>query len=409
MRILYLNPIGALGGAERSLLDVLAIIREREPKWDLHLIAGADGALLTEAAALGVHIECLPMPEELLTVGDSGRSPLSQLKRLLQAGISARQYATKIRSRIEALAPDLIHSNGIKFHVLTRMLGPLNAPVIWHIRDFIGSRRTMRHALRWASSAATLAIANSESTATDARAVLPAVRVSTVLNAIDTVRFSPGVQRVELLDEFAGIPSAKTGTLRIGLLASYARWKGQELFLNAAELAQNAAVELSLRFYIVGGPIYKTAGSQYSADELKQIAARLGISDCVALIPFQNEPVEIYRALDVVVHASTQPEPFGRTIAEGMACGRAVIAANAGGATELFTDSHDALGVAPNDAPALSAAIVRLARDQALRETLGKNARTTAEQKFSLARMGQEILALYNDGLVTAKTKGAQR
>jgi hypothetical protein len=34
----------------------------------------------------------------------------------------------------------------------------------------------------------------------------------------------------------------------------------------------------------------------------------------------------VYRALDVVVHASTQPEPFGLTIVEAMACGRAVVA-----------------------------------------------------------------------------------
>ena len=415
MRILYLNPIGALGGAERSLLDVLAAIRQREPDWELILIAGADGALLHEATLLGVRVECMPMPEELLTVGDSGRNPLRQFGRLLQAALSARRYAAKIRDSVIALQPNLIHSNGIKFHVLTRLLRPLKMPVIWHIRDFIGARRLMRHALRWASRAATLAIANSESTAADARAVLPHVRVATVLNSIDLARFSPGPAHGDMLDTLAGIARNSSPAIRVGLLASYARWKGQELFLQAAALARKITPELDLRFYIVGGPIYKTAGSQYSADELNQIAARLGVADCTALISFQNDPVAIYRALDIVVHASTQPEPFGRTIAEAMACGRAVIAANAGGATELFTDSHDALGVALNDAPALAQAIARLARDTSFRDTLARNARTTAEQKFNPVRMGREVLALYAEVLHptgapdTLAAKGTQR
>ena len=49
------------------------------------------------------------------------------------------------------------------------------------------------------------------------------------------------------------------------------------------------------------------------------------------------------RALDVVVHASTQPEPFGLVIAEAMACGRAVVVSSGGGAAEIVTPGEDAL------------------------------------------------------------------
>ena len=41
------------GGAERVLLDFLASVRTAQPTWPLCLIAGADGPLLAEAAALG--------------------------------------------------------------------------------------------------------------------------------------------------------------------------------------------------------------------------------------------------------------------------------------------------------------------------------------------------------------------
>jgi len=64
------------------------------------------------------------------------------------------------------------------------------------------------------------------------------------------------------------------------------------------------------------------------------------IENRVGFVPFQDNPADVYRALDIVVHASTKPEPFGRTIVEAMACGKPVIAAQTGGAAELFTHDH---------------------------------------------------------------------
>lgn len=68
------------------------------------------------------------------------------------------------------------------------------------------------------------------------------------------------------------------------------------------------------------------------------------------------------RALDIVVHASTQPEPFGLVIAEAMACGRAVIASQAGGAAEIIDPGENALGLPPGDAAVLAERIVQLAQ-----------------------------------------------
>src|SRR5262249_14978265 len=69
------------------------------------------------------------------------------------------------------------------------------------------------------------------------------------------------------------------------------------------------------------------------------------------LVPFQEDTAAVYRALDVVVHASTQPEPFGLTIAEAMSCSRPVVVARAGGAAGLFSRGPHALGGPPRDAP----------------------------------------------------------
>src|SRR6202035_1639933 len=102
--------------------------------------------------------------------------------------------------------------------------------------------------------------------------------------------------------------------------------------------------------YVVGGALYQTNGSQFAIDDLRRYAADRGIGEMVGFTGFVAKPEEALRALDIVVHASTEPEPFGLIIAEAMACGRAVIASDAGGAREIFTAGVDALSHAPGNA-----------------------------------------------------------
>ena len=61
--------------------------------------------------------------------------------------------------------------------------------------------------------------------------------MTVVYNAIDTVQFSPGVGDGARLDELAGLPAASEGTIRVGLVATYARWKGQDLFIESDQPA----------------------------------------------------------------------------------------------------------------------------------------------------------------------------
>jgi len=103
----------------------------------------------------------------------------------------------------------------------------------------------------------------------------------------------------------------------------------------------------------------------------------------VGLVPFQDDPVSVYRSLDIAVHASTRPEPFGLTVAEAMSCGRAVVVS-----AELFRDGEDALGHPPGDVPALAGVLARLLTDAALRRRLGEAARRTAVSRFGFGQLG---------------------
>jgi glycosyltransferase involved in cell wall biosynthesis len=399
MRVLFLNPAGSLGGAERSLLDLAASLRAYSASSVLGLVVGGEGPLGPEAERLGMHVIHLPFGNRLSLVGDSAlatgdsRAALAFARRSAGAAFEIASYARRLRSAIRTFDPTVVHSNGIKMHMLAAAVRS-HAPLVWHIRDFIGERTLVSHAMRACARRANAAIAISRAVADDARRVLPRMDLSVVHNAIDTDLFRPEGD-VANLDLLARLDPAAPGTMRVGLVATYAHWKGHEVFLKAARLLMRDPRLPPVRFYIVGGPIYATMASQYSEDELRALTRELNIESVVGFVPFQKRIESIYRALDVVVHASSRPEPFGRTIVEAMSTGKPVIVAREGGAAELFVEDEDALGVPARDPFALANAIRELVADEPRRRRLGAMARLSALKRFSRGRLALDVVSVY--------------
>jgi glycosyltransferase involved in cell wall biosynthesis len=399
MRVLFLNPAGALGGAERCLLDLAASFREHARDVELGLVAGRDGPLIEEARALGVHVIPLPLGARLLAMGDSALiarkgPPIFRFSRhAIRALLDAASYVPRLSSAIRDFSPSVVHSNGIKMHLLAAA-ATRGTPLIWHIRDFIGERPLVSWALRACASRAACGIAISDMVAQDARRIVPRLPISVIHDAIDTGAFSPAGP-VAAIDALAGMTPASPGTVRVGLVATYARWKGHEVFLQALQRLKAALPRAEVQFYVVGGPIYDTAASQYQVDELQRISQRLDVLSYVRFVPFQSRIEDVYRALDIVVHASTRPEPFGRTIAEAMATGKAVVASKASGAAELFVDGKEAICVASHRPEELASALGVLVSDAVRRESLGTAARAAAVERFSRARLAGQVLRVY--------------
>ena len=397
MRILYLNPFGGLGGAERALLDLAGGIRKARPDWNLELIASSDGPFPERARMLGVCCSVLPFPSLLARTGDSDESHggplgrLSQAGRLCATGLMSAGYVARLRAEIRRLRPDLIHTNGFKMHVAGALSHPAGVPVIWHVRDYVGGRPVMARVLPMLQRRCTIAIANSSSVADDFKRTCPGIKVIPAHDAIDLADFCPEGRKLDL-DRLANLPAAREGTLRVGLVATMAHWKGHHVFLEAlSRLAADAPV----RGYVVGGSLYETAGSQHSVDDLRALASKLGVSDRVGFTGFVDDPAAAMRALDIVVHASTRPEPFGLTIAEAMASGRALITTASGGAGELVRDEIDSLAIRSGDAADLARKIDRLVNDAALRRRLSTAGRAAAQERFSIDRLVGQVLEAY--------------
>jgi glycosyltransferase involved in cell wall biosynthesis len=399
--IVFLSPTGQTGGAEAALHDLLAGLRESHPSWSLRLIVASDGPLVERVEALGVPVQVLPFPASVARLGEwglgSGFWPrLVFAARCAGIVLPAFGYLRRLRRLLQSDAPAVIHTNGLKMHVLGAWARPRGAAVLWHLHDYASRRPFTAGLLRRYAHRCSAVVANSRSVADDLRTVCgEGLAIHPVWNAIDLDRFSPRGPRIDL-DAVSGL-NAAGNVLRIGLVATFARWKGHETFLRA--LASLPA-SLPVRGYIVGGPLYETSGSQTSVAELRELVRSLGLEDRIGFTGFVQDSSAAMRALDIVVHASTEPEPFGLVIAEAMACERPVVVSRAGGASELIEPGVNALGFAPGDAAALARCIEDLARDADLRQRLGRAGRSTAERCFHRRRMARELTPIYESLVV---------
>ena len=388
---------GALGGAETSLLTLLGALRTIEPGWQITVVAPTEGPLLERCRAAGLGAVMLPYPAAMATIGEplTVGTPLpSRLRagwRLVSTAAVLWPYLRRLRRELRRLKATIVHSNGIKAHVAASLAVPRGVRLVWHLHDYVRSRPATARLLRGLAHRPSAIVVNSASVADDVRSVLGEARsVRRVHNAVDVSVFRPDGPALDLAAT-CGLP-ADSGSVCIGLVATFARWKGHLVFLDAiARIAGRHRV----RAYIIGGPVYQTAGSQCSLEELKAQAERSGLSHVVGFTGHITDVPAAMRALHIVVHASTSPEPFGMVIAEAMAAGKAVVAVRAGGSGELFEDGVDALGHQMADAEDLARQLSRLVEDVALREALGVAARRTAERRFSAGRMAVEFRQVY--------------
>jgi glycosyltransferase involved in cell wall biosynthesis len=402
VKILFLSTNGRIGGAERVLLDMISSCRVAHPEWQLALIVAAPGELCEEAKRLGAAVELLTLPLGLAQLGDAcvgspcmhDRGVSSVLARVGRESVAIIKYTRRLARSIHRIAPTLVHSNGFKMHLLAAWASPRAIPLVWHFHDFVTNRPVMSRLLLRHARRCSVALANSTSVCADVRYGLRGrLRVRRIWNAVDLSRFSPNGATYDL-DALSGLQTPADGTIRVGLMATMAWWKGHETFLEAiSKLSSRPAI----RGYIIGGPIYGTRGSQFSVNDLRVKASQLGIAGKVGFTGFVSEPAAAMRALDVVVHASTASEPFGLVIAEAAVCGRAIIASAAGGVTEITGMGELALLHRPGDANGLADQIALLATKPDLRTRLGTAARQKAVQWFTRERLATELAAVYQE------------
>ncbi len=393
LRILYVSPSATLGGAERSLLELIAgLPRDRYRPF---LMLPRDGPLAAAGRDAGAAVVVVPWPAGLLTIGRE--RTWSNRLRPLAAPLLLPPVLARILWQVKRLGIDIIHTNGTKTHLAASPAALLlRRPLIWHLRDILGPGALLTTMRLMARSIPDAIIANSRATAASMDGGRAAPRV--IYNGLDMATFAPR-PRDPSLRRALGIPD---DAFVIGALGALAPLKGHIWLIRAMPAVLAAAPEA--RLMIVGEEMYDTAGHQGYRAVLEDEIARLGIGDRVALTGRRDDVVRHYAAMDAVVNSSVRPESFGRVLVEAMACGCPVISTDLGGPREILDDPGLGTLVPAEDPAAMASAILALHADPMLRRRIGDKGRAMVVERFAIGRHVEQVCRVYEE-LTRAETR----
>jgi|GEM_PF-184801 len=180
---------------------------------------------------------------------------------------------------------------------------------------------------------------------------------------------------------------AQDGDIWFGVVSRLSPVKGHEVFLRAA--AKVATQSSRTRFLISGEE------AQITHQDLKQLAASLGIGDRVELVDRVNDVRDILTRLDIGVVPSVGSEAMCRIALEMMAAGLPVIGTSVNAIGETILDDVTGIVVPPNDPDQLAQAMMTLANDPELRVRMGQAGRSRIVRDLPLDTVVERTEEIY--------------
>lgn len=369
--VCFVDQSGSLGGAELMLLDLI-----QSSTLQTRVIVLEEGPFPDRLRSAKVTTDIVPLGK--LAAGVTKQATIQRALRSIPGLLGCAKQIAALASR-----SDLIYANTQKALVVSMLASMFRRkPVIFHLHDLL----TASHFSAANRRVAVVLMNRCDAVICNSNATLEAYLQSggrpkshhVVYNGFQPTMTNTGSSRAEVRREL-GI---RDDAFVVGAFGRLAAWKGQRVLLDATEKSVTAVDHVLM----VGEALYTDDDRRYAAS-LKQQADCGTLRERVNFLGHRDDVPALMMACDVIVHTSTQPEPFGRVIVEGMLAGKPVIATNAGGVPEIIQHDVDGLLVPPGDADALATALRRLSDDPALRMRLAKAGMQKAIEKFSTRQM----------------------
>jgi glycosyltransferase involved in cell wall biosynthesis len=366
------------GGLELQALEVSRRLAERGHRVWLACLPGSR----LEAEARKVALAVLPLG----VTGYFHPGAAASLARFLR------------RERIDVVHCQ--HSRDIATVVPAKVLSGRRTPIILSKR--VGSylmKRDPFHRFTYGHVDRVLAISEVIRRNVIATTPAPPERVMTLHDAVDLARFSPASAQGGRVRRELGYDDA---ALVVGFMGRFSPGKGHEEYLEAAALL--APRHPAMRFVIVGEA---SRGEESYEASIRERATQLNLGAAVRFAGFRGDVPDVLAAFDIFAFPS-HAEAFGVVLIEAMAMERPVVSSNCDGVLDIVVDGETGLFVPPKDAPALAAAIARLAADPALRAAMGRAGRNRVEAFFDQRKQTDAILAVYREllGLAPGASRG---
>ncbi len=393
-RVLIVNHAVEIGGAEVALLRFL-------DKLDHNLIQPAlacpkEGPLTDEVRKRGVPVYLGYPSARLLQVrrrsmgGSLGKIPLYPWDMLTTVIGLARL--------IKREKFDLVFTNSAKADIYGSLAGRLaSRPVVWRMHDIVDtdaySKLNVMLFKVCASLFAHRIIAISGAVAKafeDLR--ISREKISVVYHGIDMEEDKVLGKRMAMRREL-GIDEKDPV---VGFVGRLVDWKGPDVFIRSAQEVSKRMPEA--RFLIVGDAVF---GERDYVEQLKNLCLELGIEDRVIFTGYREDVLEVMSAMNVLVHASVLPEPFGMVLIEAMSLGLPVVATQGGGVGEIVKAEETGLIIPPKDSEAMAEAIFRILSDKGMARRMGEAGKRRAAELFdgdeSVRNLEREILKAWTN------------
>lgn len=203
-----------------------------------------------------------------------------------------------------------------------------------------------------------------------------------IANSTSTASSSPlSSERTSVIpsavaDAFYDLPPAPADTTpTLIMLGRLTPWKGQLEFLRSLVVLRDDLKNSHWKAEIVGGALF---GEFAYEATLKAFIEEHGLEEHVTLRGHVTGVEGVLAAGHILVHASILPEPFGQVVVQGMAAGRAVVAANSGGPLETIDHERTGMLIDPKQPLQFAQVLNKLIKDRSLRARLGASARQEA-------------------------------
>lgn len=218
-------------------------------------------------------------------------------------------------------------------------------------------------------------------------------KIVVIHRGVDYHYFDPKNVTEEKLQKYQKKYDIPTDVPIILLPSRMTNWKGHHILVEALGKLKHR------NFYcLMVGDLSKHPNY---ATRVKSLINSLKLQSKIQIFGSENDMLGLYGIADLILSTSIEPEAFGRTIAEGQAMEKMVIATNIGGATETIADQETGFHVKPND---INDLIQKLDHCLSLINTdegrkIQKAARTAVINNFSLELMLSKTFDLYNSML----------
>lgn len=364
MRVIHLIGGGDTGGAKTHVLNLL---KELNQYIDAQLFCFRKGEFSEDAAKMGIPIQVIESGNPVLG--------LRELKR-----------------RLEGQKVDIIHCHGARGNLMGNLIKKhLKAPVVTTVHsdyrlDYLG--RPVARLSYGTTNMVALRRVNFYIGVSDPMTDIlidrgfPADRIYTIYNGID---FKTPIQTVPKEEFLKSVGmNWQEGDVIAGIAARLSPVKDIPTLLRAMKIACEKTSHLKLLL----------AGDGEDREKLENMAKELGIADKVCFAGWLSDINSFYNAIDINLLTSLS-ETFPYSLTEGTRMHRATIASNVGGVPVLIDDGINGLIFEPGNEQQLAQHLLTLVEDPELRKTFGERIYQKASHEFSIDRMVEHQLEIY--------------